>query len=1653
MAASEEVASGYVSLYARMESSQVSSEVSKALSNALSSGGVSEALSSFGSSMAKIGAGLTAGLVAAIHESKELVGDLLDTISTTEQADIALTTMFTPEKGSREAAAEFADEYIGRLNEFAIETPFGFESALKGARTLIAMGFEGEEVLNDMRNGVLRWSGDMAAALGGDATTFNNIILQLGHMKSLGHVMSYQMNALARNGVPAWKALAEYINEANIEIEDFEGYTGNWDVEKVREATREGAISSEVGIDALEWYSKTNYLNLMEQQSHTFTGIMMNMEDAIQTPIRTLYETDAYQRFTSAMYDMLDPLRELTTALLPTFELAFEKVTPVIEFATEKIEGFTEALNSGEITPGQILAVVEALGGILAMGPALLGTGGIAKFFSGVAGVAEGINSKVVSVFGSIGDSVLAGTKKMGSGFSTAKTKAQSFSKFLEGIGEKLAVKKTTSDALLDVEWIQDQLDSGLISESEAMARYFQISEDYYTRTGQELAIFDKVHNKSAKRLEKQNKTLFKSLSSIGGKFKSVGGIAASVAKAIGGGFVSINKAVLSAIGTVVSYGLKAFSSFSKVALAGSSLVGVLSLVGTAGAGAFVAMGGNLRDLGVEIAATMSQVGGVVKQAMQGLTDAFNKILEEGQIGQFFEMLMNGIDAFVRQVSSAVPQFVEAFGQVFDQVVDGILDMVVKYGPDILGGGIQLFSGIMDGLTTIIDKITESLPELVTGITTALVENFPSLVEAGVGLFTGLVEAFATVVPLVIEQLPTLVKTLSETITTNAPALFEAAKTLFWTIADAVPVLIPIAIDALAGLVTDLANSINTSEDGEFGSKAAALLGQIGYAIGQAAPVALEALGGLLLSLVNKLPTFVNDFFTGGARFIFNLVTGFTGGEPVALKDVGSVVKSLVEKIGERLDRWSKGGAEWIENVRSGIKQKERELNEKVSKVVQDAIGNIKDKAGRAKAYAKEWITNAIAGFNEKKDELITNIRAAIHNAILELKKKAEEFRVWARESMANAIDGFNEKREELKTNIESAIGSPIKEWKARAVEFKENTRAWIDNAVSGVREKSGELSTQVKTVVDDAVAEAKKHDGDLIGAGGAFVGKLIEGVSGKAQEGLKETGSGIVSNLVNGIKEKAVDAITGASTTGQQIADAFGGGVESNGDGVVNSIGGVLKRATEAENYVRESEALRQTGENAMGKLSDGILAGAVDAITSASTTGQGVADALSDGILAGATDAITGASTTGQGVADAITESLEDNSDRVTNAAGGVAKQAMAAEDFVRMPSEFERRGEASVTGLSRGIGGGVGMAKMAMQNVKNGITGKLGDAATLLVARGISVASGLATGIGSRVSEVKTSMQTLRDGILGKLNDHKTMLGTRGNSITTSLATGIGANVAEVKSSVQKLRDGIWDKTSDYKTMLNTRGSSITTSLSNGLKKGTAVKSVKDSVQTLRGSINDKLNDSSTMLNGKGSAVTKSFANGIGDWYAKQKVAEAASGISQTAKDNIDTNSSWLGSNFAQGIADGLRSKIEQVRNAAYALNNAISGNLSAWLQINSPSKVAIGIGESFDEGLAMGLLRDTDYVADSAISMASSAVDAVNDEFRPGRISPLGVSADLNVSHGANGTMIDQMAEAFASKLSGVGVYLSANETAAQLAPSMDRALGRLSYMGV
>ena len=106
---------------------------------------------------------------------------------------------------------------------------------------------------------------------------------------------------------------------------------------------------------------------------------------------------------------------------------------------------------------------------------------------------------------------------------------------------------------------------------------------------------------------------------------------------------------------------------------------------------------------------------------------------------------------------------------------------------------------------------------------------------------------------------------------------------------------------------------------------------------------------------------------------------------------------------------------------------------------------------------------------------------------------------------------------------------------------------------------------------------------------------------------------------------------------------------------------------------------------------------------------------------------------------------------------------------------------------------------------------------------------------------------------------------------------------------------------------------------------------------------------------------------------------KLSKISGSISDEAK-NAKKESETLGSNVDEGIIAGIESKSSKVNAKSTSLaKDDVVGAMQKELQTHSPSKVAIGIGENWGEGLIGGMANKASAVNQASVNLAKNITD--------------------------------------------------------------------------
>jgi tape measure domain-containing protein len=258
-----------------------------------------ESIIDVNSALASLGSG------ALVNAISNLAGESLDLAIAYEQTEISFKTML--------GGADAAKLALENLSQFSLVTPFTPEQVIRSGRTLLAFGFQVDDLTNK-----LKIIGDISAGTGKD---FNELTAIFGKAKASGKLMSEDINQLTDAGIPIIKELAKNFGIAESQIKEMatKGRIGFKDLELAFETmTAQGGL----------------FHNLMEEQSKSAGGLLSTI-DGFKSNILKSFGTialDALKPLLSLMVEMLGPISDFlkTERGLNILRFAMIALTPPI---------------------------------------------------------------------------------------------------------------------------------------------------------------------------------------------------------------------------------------------------------------------------------------------------------------------------------------------------------------------------------------------------------------------------------------------------------------------------------------------------------------------------------------------------------------------------------------------------------------------------------------------------------------------------------------------------------------------------------------------------------------------------------------------------------------------------------------------------------------------------------------------------------------------------------------------------------------------------------------------------------------------------------------------------------------------------------------------------------------------------------------------------------------------------------------------------------------------------------------------------------------------------------------------------------------------------------------------------------------------------
>jgi len=239
---------------------------------------------------------------------------------------------------------------------------------------------------------------------------------------------------------------------------------------------------------------------------------------------------------------------------------------------------------------------------------------------------------------------------------------------------------------------------------------------------------------------------------------------------------------------------------------------------------------------------------------------------------------------------------------------------------------------------------------------------------------------------------------------------------------------------------------------------------------------------------------------------------------------------------------------------------------------------------------------------------------------------------------------------------------------------------------------------------------------------------------------------------------------------------------------------------------------------------------------------------------------------------------------------------------------------------------------------------------------------------------VDQLKKNWETAKSNAQTIFNAIKSLITTIWNGIKTFFSTVIKAIVNQVKSDWNALKAGTQAVFNAIKSFITTVWNGIKTAVSNAAKA--IVNFVKSSWNSLRSNTTSSMNGIkstiSSIWNGIKTFFTTTLSNIVST--VRQKFADminAIKGKMNEVKSSIESgwkqaqsflkgiNLAAIGRDIIQGLINGIKSKIGDLKAAIKGAADAITGKIKSILNIHSPSRVMIAIGQFIGDGLVIGM----------------------------------------------------------------------------------------------
>lgn len=335
------------------------------------------------------------------------------------------------------------------------------------------------------------------------------------------------------------------------------------------------------------------------------------------------------------------------------------------------------------------------------------------------------------------------------------------------------------------------------------------------------------------------------------------------------------------------------------------------------------------------------------------------------------KQISSGVESLIRNVSTGLPQALEAItsivggvASVLPELVVSISDAIISALPQLGETFLQIGSSAMEALGSVIPQALKAGIELILQLANGITQAIPKMLPAIVSLVLDIGKMLVDSAPRLLNAALLLVKTLAENLAANAVNLVTGAIALITQlevfIIENLPMIIKTAVEIVLALVEGLTS-----------------------------PEAIDQLIGayvlLVTSLIDAVTDNLGEILETGLVMIGALAKGLMEALPELIMIVPKIYKSIFDKL-TSMD-WPSIGKNMLLGIKKGLLNAKDTLIKAIKDLCTECWASVKSFFGIASpsklmAYAGTMIGEGLALGIEGQQKTVTEAMNGLNTAI-----------------------------------------------------------------------------------------------------------------------------------------------------------------------------------------------------------------------------------------------------------------------------------------------------------------------------------------------------------------------------------------------------------------------------------------------------------------------------------------------------------------------------------------------------------------------------------------------------------------------------------------------------------------------------------------------